>query len=298
MLILRASSLLVAAVALASTGCSIDVQGQESVLREQRRIPVTGTPRVTIRTFDGSIELRAWDRDEIMVDTERRAASAEDARNIKVELTEADGEVLIEARPPERRAFFLGHGISPRVRMLVTLPRQLSVDARTGDGAIMARDLDGAVDLVTGDGSVRLADLGGRIKVRTGDGAIAASDLRGSVSISTGDGSVNVSGRFDDLTVRTGDGAIDLQALPGSAMKSEWTVSSGDGSVQIFLPQDFNADIDAHTGDGGIRTEGIALLGPRQGGERRNKDIRGRVGSGGELLTVRTGDGSIDIAVR
>ena len=159
---------------------------------------------------------------------------------------------------------------------------------------------------------MRLQDLEGQITIGTGDGAVTADDLRGSVAISTGDGSVSLSGRLDELTVRTGDGAVDLNAQPGSTMKSGWNVSTGDGSVRIHLPQDFNADIDAHTGDGGIRTAGVDVINPerqdedrdrserrRERRERRDRrDLRARAGSGGEMLTVRTGDGAIDISVR
>ena len=285
------------AVSVASSACSIDVQGEESVLREQKRIPVAGTPDLTVRTFDGSIEIRPWDREEILVDIERRAGSVEDARRIVVDTTEQNGVVRIEARQPERDGFFEhAGGRSPRVRMVITVPRQVNVDARTGDGAILARDLNGRIELRTGDGSIRLQGMDGDITLSTGDGAVTAGELRGRVAITTGDGSVNLSGRLDSLTARTGDGAIDVDALPGSMMRDDWSISTGDGSVRVRLPADFNADIDAHTGDGGIVTTGVAVARPRD--ERRARDLRGRVGSGGQMLTIRTGDGAIDIHAR
>ena len=77
---------LFAAASLASSACTIDVQGsgigQRATTREQRRIPLTGTPHVTVRTFDGSIELRSSDRNEILVDIERRAATLEEAKSL------------------------------------------------------------------------------------------------------------------------------------------------------------------------------------------------------------------------
>ena len=57
---------LLGSAALASAACTIDVHGMDGqgvTVREQRRIPLTGSPNVTIRTFDGSIELRSWYRD-------------------------------------------------------------------------------------------------------------------------------------------------------------------------------------------------------------------------------------------
>ena len=45
-----------------------------ATVREQRRIPLTGRPNVTVRTFNGPVEVRAWDRNEIVVDIEKRAS--------------------------------------------------------------------------------------------------------------------------------------------------------------------------------------------------------------------------------
>lgn len=285
---------LLMAVSVAASACTIDVQGEESVIREQRRFAVSGTPDLTVRTFDGSIEIRPWDREEILVDIERRAGSETAARDIVVDTTQHEGVVRIEAKQPSRNGFFEhAGGRSARVRMLLTVPRHVNVDARTGDGPILARDLNGRIELRTGDGSVRLQGVDGDITISTGEGAVTAGELHGRVAVSTGDGSVNLSGRLDELTARTGDGAIDVDALPGSTMRDDWAISTGDGSVRLRLPAGFNADIDAHTGDGGIATHGVALVQPRP--ERRGRDVRGRVGSGGQRLTIRTGDGAIDI---
>ena len=177
---------LIATAALAASACTVDVHGEDTILKEQRRIPVTGTPNLTIRSFDGSIELRGWDRDEIRLDLERRAGTEADARDIRVDVTQSDGEILVEARPGRRNGLFEHFASqSPRVRMVFAVPHRLDVVARTGDGVILARDLNGRIELSTGDGSVRLQNLQGRMTIRTGDGAVTANELQGSVTVST-----------------------------------------------------------------------------------------------------------------
>ncbi len=293
---------LLATAALASSACTIDVQGSgegaQATVREKRTIPLTGMPTVTVRVSNGSVQLRSWDRNEILVDIERRAATLEDAKRIVVETSEDSGNVLIEQKNPRHSDDWIHFGRSPSVRLTINVPRQLRVDVRTGDGAIDAMDLTGSVQLRSGDGPIRMQRVDGDISVTTGDGSVTARELGGTVAVATGDGSVEMSGRFEGLRARTGDGAISIDALPGSIMKSEWRVTTGDGGVMLRLPKEFNAEVDAHTGDGGIRTTGIDVLTPqsREDGDRRN--MRGRVGQGGEMLTVRTGDGSIDLVVR
>jgi len=267
---------LFATAALAASACTIDVQGtgigQQVTSRELKRIQLTGSPHVNVRTFDGSIELRSSDRNEI----------------------------LVEARRPRRSDdwIHLGGWTSPSVRLTVTVPRELEVQARTGDGTIDAHDLSGRVELRTGDGSIRLQRVQGDITASTGDGAIMGRELQGTVAVTTGDGSVEISGRFAGLKARTGDGPIGIDAQPGSVMRSSWTITTGDGGVMLRLPKEFDADVQARTGDGSIITSGITVLTPaRHDGEPR-RNLVGRVGNGGELLTVRTGDGSIDLVAR
>jgi hypothetical protein len=123
-------------------------------------------------------------------------------------------------------------------------------------------------------------------------------ELQGTVAVTTGDGSVEISGRFAGLKARTGDGPIGIDAQPGSLMRSSWTITTGDGGVMLRLPKEFDADVQARTGDGSIMTSGITVLTPaRHDGEPR-RNLVGRIGNGGEQLTVRTGDGSITLVAR
>ncbi len=83
-----------------------------------------------------------------------------------------------------------------------------------------------------------------------------------------------------------------IRAREGSAAADDWTISTGDGSVTLELPSVFNAELDAHSGDGRVRAQDVGLEMSRRDG--RNT-LRGRLGSGGRDLHVRTGDGSITI---
>jgi hypothetical protein len=288
---------LICSTALLSAACAINIGGEESIVREQKRIQLTGMANVTIRTFDGAIELRPWDRNEVLLDIERRASSAEEARDIVVRMREEGGNVLVEAVQPQRRGTLVhmgGH--SPSVHMVVTVPRHLNVDVRSGDGSILARDLTGRIQLNTGDGAVKLQHLEGEIRINTGDGSVAATDMSGAVAINTGDGAVDVTGRLDALTAHSGDGGIHVDARPGSRMGGKWSITSGDGGVTLRLPSDFNASIDAHTGDGPITSSGVIVTGSPEA--REHGILRGQVGKGGDPLTLRTGDGPINIVAR
>jgi hypothetical protein len=73
-------------------------------------------------------------------------------------------------------------------------------------------------------------------------------------------------------------------------MSEDWDITTGDGGVSLYLPADFAAELDAHTGDGSIRND---LDISRDGSEVSRRTVRGRLGGGGRQLRIRTGDGSI-----
>jgi hypothetical protein len=94
------------------------------------------------------------------------------------------------------------------------------------------------------------------------------------------------------VRARSGDGRIAIWAEEGSSASADWDITSGDGSVTLQLPEGFSAELDAHTGDGGIRLEGVDVV---TSGATTKNSVSGRLGSGGRLVRVRTGDGSITL---
>ena len=182
--------------------------------------------------------------------------------------------------------------MSPTAKLIVTMPRDGNVYARSGDGSIRIESVRGRLELRTGDGSIRATDISGQMVLATGDGSVTVDNAAGDLDVDTGDGSVSVAGKLDVVKVHTGDGSITLRAEPGTSMKSDWSMTTGDGGVALYLPSDFAAELAAHTGDGAIRNE---LDIERAGGddERARRTLKGRLGAGGRTLRIRTGDGTV-----
>ena len=149
------------------------------------------------------------------------------------------------------------------------------------------------VVLSTFDGSIDVERITGKVDLRSGDGSIRARELSGEVNASTGDGSMTLEGKFGALRVHSGDGSVRIHAAPGSTAASDWDISTGDGSITLEIPDGFGAELDAHTGDGRIHVNEIPLSNVT--GEIRRNTVRGRLGSGGSAVRLRTGDGSITL---
>ena len=279
----------------AASGCVVSVDSQGQIVREDKRFTVDGVPDVHLSTFDGSIELRSSDRQDVVVEIEKRGATKEDVDALQVSSTQDGNRIEVEVKRP-RSETLSGFGFhqSSSARLIVSVPRRSDVNARTGDGSIRADGLDGKVDLHTGDGSIRAANVSGTLRLHTGDGSITVERGEGTLDLDTGDGGVDVSGKLTVVKMHTGDGSITYRAEPGTVMSDQWEITTGDGGVALYLPADFGAELDAHTGDGTIANDLDVSSEAKQGDRSENRrSLRGRLGGGGKLLRIRTGDGSI-----
>jgi len=280
---------------LALGGCVV-VDSHGHIARDERTFTVTGRPELKLTTFDGSIEIRsAPDAKTVLVEIEKRGPTKEAIDGLQIETKQDGDRIEVEVKRPARDVAMIGLGrISPTARLIVTIPRDGNVTARSGDGSIRVERVRGRIDLRTGDGSVRATGVGGQLTIATGDGSVTVDDLEGDLDVDTGDGSVSVAGRLGSVKLHSGDGSITFRAESGTSMKDDWSVTTGDGGVAIFLPSDFAAQLDAHTGDGSIRND---LKIENKSSDEERRTLRGTLGTGGKTLRIRTGDGGIRLKI-
>jgi DUF4097 and DUF4098 domain-containing protein YvlB len=228
--------------------------------------------------------------------------------NIKVESSEKNGVVSVKVTGPsqtEFRGVTIGMHISPTARLRVTVPRNTNINATSGDGSIRAEAVEGTLRLTTTDGSVVGARLGGDIQIRSGDGSIRLDNVTGKLDLETTDGSIGIDAKPTVVKAHTGDGSIRATIEPDSVMADNWEFTTSDGTVVLTLPGAFNGELDAETSDGVVRSSHPLIEdvnGDRRAeGENRDdsrerrRTLRSKIGDGGKVLRIRTGDGSIRI---
>jgi hypothetical protein len=239
----------------------------------EKRFAVSGTPTLKVGTFDGSVEVNTWDRPEVFVSIERHALSRDEADQMVITTDQRGDEVSVEVRENRPGGFHLRFG-SFYARVTITVPAKATVDAATGDGRVIVRD------------------VAGNLNVRTGDGSIRLERINGSIDASTGDGSIDIDGAIQQLRARSGDGRVRVHAA-NTAATADWSLSTGDGSVTLEVPDGFGAELDATTGDGRVNVHDVAFSGEMS--DHRRNVARGRIGNGGSRITIRSGDGSITV---
>jgi DUF4097 and DUF4098 domain-containing protein YvlB len=262
---------------IAAPGC-VDIVGADLntyVERDEKHFTVSGRPDVSLTTFDGSIEIRPWDKADVEVVIEKRGRDHDDVAGLEVTAEQHGNRIEVSVVQPKGDRGFNLHFHNRSAKLIVSVPAASDIVARSGDG------------------SIDIERVAGHVQLRSGDGSIRGRMLGGDVEANTGDGSIKLDGKLTGLRVHTGDGSVTIHADAGSSPAADWDIVTGDGSVTLEVPDGFGAELDAHTGDGGIRLHDVTLSNVT--GPIGKRSLRGRLGDGGHTVRVRSGDGSITL---
>jgi len=235
-----------------------------------KTFPVTGVADIRVDANDAEINVRAADNNQIEahVTTHGWKIGPNDVQIID---HQAGDRLELQVRRPSHHFCFGICNESVRVELIV--PRQ------------------SALDLHSGDGNIQVTDVKGNLKLDTDDGNIEAHAVDGKLNADTRDGTIRADGRYDAVDLHTGDGNVEIEVRSGSHIGTAWSLRTGDGRLEIRLPQDFTADLDAHTGDGHVTIDFPVTV----SGSIRENSVRGKINGGGPLLELRTGDGDIRV---
>lgn len=233
-----------------------------------KQFTVSAKPELQVNANDAQVVLNAWDKNQIEVRVHTVGYSI--PQQLKVTADQAGNKVHVDLHAESRVCF----GICVlRIEVTVNLPKNSTVNVRTSDGRIEANDLSGD------------------IRLNSGDGRITGHHLSGNLNAETSDGHIEVDGRFDVLRIRSGDGHVSVKAEYGSKMAGDWSIVTSDGRIELDLPADLAANLDAHTDDGHLDSE----LPIEMQGSTAEGSLRGKLNGGGPRLEVHTSDGSIHL---
>lgn len=235
----------------------------------QKHWNVSGKPELHVSAGDAAVIVEPGGNDAIDATVTTRGWSIGDS-GVRITEHQNGNRVELDVRVPQTH---FSWGGNRSIRVEVRVPHELMADIHTGDG------------------SIKIRDLAGSVRADTGDGSIEVENLDGSLDAHSGDGRVHVSGRFDNLQLHTQDGSVELNVMKGSHVNADWRVQTGDGSVQVRIPQELSANLELHTGDGHISLD----LPLTVTGIKSDHGIQGKLNGGGALFLVRTGDGSISV---
>lgn len=227
-------------------------------MQETRTFTVSGSPRVTITTFDGQVKVHGWDKSEVSFTATKQAQDEDSLKQISIQAQQQGQAITVNA--------INENDTNGSVNLDVYVPRQTMLHVSSGDGALNLDGVNGQITLRSGDGAIEVANGGGQLVVNTGDGVIRVIKFDGQVEAHTGDGAIDLDGNFNAVAARTGDGTITLTVPAGSSFTIETNSPEEIGNEGFSVAEDITPS-------------------PRF--------KRWRIGNGGKVFVLKTGDGKI-----
>ena len=252
---------------------------------------------LTIRNFNGRIEVRAGTGDRAEVRAER--VSSRSSGDLTFEARHDGNDVSVcsvwrgHSACDGSRGWDWndgGDGRDTRAAITVTLPAGVALRGGTGNGDVTVQGTGGDVNVATGNGDVSVTGTAGAVKASSGNGSLSVSGATGSVTASTGNGRVRVATGAGPVRASTGNGDITVQ-MGADPSADDMSFSTGHGDIEVTVPGGINADFDASTGWGSIHTDFPIHV----EGSLNPRHIRGTIGRGGQRIHMSTGFGSVEL---
>jgi len=224
---------------------------------------------------------------EVRVTKSARAESAEAAEAMLEQIhlrDEENGDALeLEVEVPSR---WNRRGCA---RIEVSLPREIQVELTAVNGRIEIDGLRNRVRARSSNGSACIADVVGNIEVTTSNAKVCCSKTCGRLVARSSNGKIEIEEHRGSVDASTSNGLI--RASLDSVGKRGVSLATSNGRILLELPEQVDADVDVRVDNGTIRNDRTL--------EHANRDtngrLRGRLGSGGAPIKLRTSNGSISL---
>jgi DUF4097 and DUF4098 domain-containing protein YvlB len=192
--------------------------------------------------------------------------AAENLQKVKIEVSSTADSVSVDTIYPKIKNL----GVS--VDYEVKVPEGIRLaEVHTVNGGLDLTGPFSRADASTVNGGVHIENASGTLDLETTNGSIKAVNVRGGINAQTTNGSIQ----------------LDLKTLEAE-VQAETT--NGGITLRLDAPQEINATLDARTTNGSISFDFPVTV---QSLEKSKHALRGQIGRGGPLVSLRTVNGSV-----
>lgn len=212
---------------------------------------------VSLSNINGNVEIRGTKGNTVSVTATIKASKESDLDTVDIDVDAGTRHIRIETDYSKKRGRWGNSSAS--VQYVLEVPHSVELEE---------------IELV--NGSLELSDIAGQVEASLVNGSLDATGLTGSVELET------VNGRVKAAFGRVGGSQrIELESV--------------NGSIELTLPSDADATIDATTVHGKISNDfGLKV----DKGEYVGSDLKGSLGSGAARISLENVNGSIKIRRR
>lgn len=272
----------------------------------QLRHDATPTARISISNIAGTVNVVAWDRNEVQVG----GRLGDGAKPLAI--TGSNGDLEIKVEPQGGSGLFNWGGDSKMAPTTLELrvPKAASLDVSVISAPLVIDGMDGGsieVNTVSGkarinartpslkvdsvSGGIEQAGHAKQAELQTVSGEILAPALGSSVELQTISGRIQASGGpWQKLTLSTVSG--DVQLTGGLASGGSIGIDSMSGDVQLQLPANTSGNLHASSFSGDLRSDFGTPTKPEHG---PGSSLDVRLGDGHGKINVETFSGDLRV---
>ncbi len=264
-----------------------------SATKIEKHFQVTGRPVVTVKNANGRVEVKSWNKQEVMV------SANQIGKNAEVDTEQAGSRIEVNTRALDDSA----HGADMQVDYQIFAPEETWLTVRTDFGSIVVESIHGDLTFETIAADVNLKSVGGVIEVNTADGSVVCSMCDGSrFKAESVRGSVQlIQPIMDTIRVHTTAGNI---LFDGDFLHhGVYSLKSDTGNTEVRFGPASSFDLSARSERGSVISQ--INLEPDKHGKRKassapkfGKAIAGTVGTGNAKVELSSFSGTIKILQR
>ena len=255
---------------------------------------------ITIKNINGSVQITSWDKDYVdVVATKKTTKSENELEEVEIVVLEEDGLSIetkhLKKNPKVSVSYELSVPTNVVLKSIRSSNGSISIesvgeieDVKTSNGSVTILKSSGDINIITSNGTITVDNISGDVIARTSNGRIKASNIDGIVDAHTSNGSINLINVAAISRAKTSNGSIKAQILQ---VVSDLSLTTSNGSINVYLNPDLDADIKANTSNGRIKLHDVSVY----ASDISKSNLYGQIGDGGNLLKIRTSNASIHI---
>ena len=269
--------------------------------------PLDPRGRIEIENLKGSIEVRAWDRNEVHISGElgkgvEKLVVDGDRDNLEVKVEYPNGRGWRSDRTePTRlllqvplRATLEIESVSADIKIDGVAPDELDVESVSGNVTIAAAPREAQISSVSGDLSLTLNTASASSESVSGDIRLSGR-LNGEIQAETVSGDIRIDSRGERVhRLSTGTVSGDAEVRVGLADGGEISSETVSGDIRLRLPKSLSARVSAETFNGDLEAPG-AHIETEEFGPGKSLEVRYGTGSGEIRIESFSGDASLTL---
>lgn len=156
----------------------------------------------------------------------------------------------------QSKVFLVGKPKLCLAGLRIKAPAALSLDARSGSGAIDIFASEGRLGLHAGSGDIRIDGAGGEVTARAGSGSLDAKGLTSGALVRGGSGDIRLrwakAPEKAAVDIRSGSGSVTLEFPPRAKLRTSLRAGSGAAANEFSETEDAALSVTVRTGSGAI----------------------------------------------